>query len=112
MVAIALAHRFADGDNTIGVATCPQGVTLMAICLAALRPPRRCCIVELAQLDRKCSLNPLGIRCRELVFEREHLMRPGSKSLRFAELRQLRDQLAPKIFGSVRWQTSRLQTFL
>ena len=81
-----------------------QALAFMAIRLAALRPRCRGCIAELAQLGGKCDLNPLGIRYRKLVFEREHLLCPRGKSLRLAERRQFRNQLVLKVFGGVRRQ--------
>ena len=83
----------------------------MAIRLVALRLPRRRGIAELAQLGRKCGLNRLGIRCREAIFVRKHPMGPSGESLRFIQLRQLRDQLLSKVFGSLRRQSCWLGLF-
>jgi hypothetical protein len=57
------------------------------------------------------SLDSLGICRRELVFERQGLVRPGGKRLRINELLQLTDQPVSKIFRSVRRQTRWLGPF-
>jgi hypothetical protein len=68
----------------------------------------RCGIAELAQFGLKCSLNVLSIRCRKLVLERKHPLRPGGKSLGLVELLQLGDQLVLEVFGGISRQCCRL----
>src|SRR6516165_1738824 len=74
----------------------------MTIRLITLRLSRS--IAELAQPRSECGLNRLGIWCREPVFEREGLMRPGGESLRVNELLELSDQLVSQVCGRVRQQ--------
>src|SRR5271170_2204831 len=86
MVAIALAHRFADGNDPLGIS-------------------------ELAQPGSECGLEGSGICRCELVFEREGPVRPGGESLRINELLELRDQLPSQVFGSARREARWLGLF-
>jgi hypothetical protein len=86
MVAVALAHRLADGNDPLGVP-------------------------ELACPGSECGLNRSGIWCCELVFEWEGPLRPGGESLGINELLQLGDQLVSQVCGSIRRQACWLGSF-
>ena len=68
--------------------------------MITLRPSRG--IAELAQPGRECSLDRLGIRRCELVFEPEGAVRPGGESLRIGELLELSDEPVSQLRGSLR----------
>ena len=79
-VAAVPVQRSNTGRVVVAIG-CATALLLIAICLAALWPPDRRRIAELAQLVRKSGLDALGICRRELVFEGKDTMRPGGKSI-------------------------------
>src|SRR5579871_2190320 len=103
MVAIPLAHRFADRNDALGL--CAWRLAGMAVRLVAWWRFGRCQIAQLTQLGLKRALDPLGLRRRELVFERENAMGPGGESVYFVECRQFRDQSLSKVVGGFRRQS-------
>ena len=103
MLAVTLADRFVDGNDSLGVDLGRRWLARPAIRLITLRPNG--CISELAQPRSKCSLDHLGVCRCELVFEGQGLMRPRGESLRINEPLQLGDQLVSQVCGRVRRQT-------
>jgi hypothetical protein len=90
MIAIALAHWFADSGDPFGAQLSLMWLATVDVRVLVLIRLGRCPIAEAVQRGSKCHLNLLGIRCGEPVFERERLMGPSDKSGRFAEPRGLR----------------------
>jgi hypothetical protein len=102
MVAVALAHRLAkDHDRLVTGVGWPR-LAVKAICFLVFRWGERLGFFDLDQPGSESGLDCLGIRDRELVFEREGPVRPGGESLRVNELLELSDQLVSQVFGSVR----------
>src|SRR5579862_1159465 len=93
MVAIPLSHGL--GDRTYLSALAASALWCFFASVGGLSR-RRC--TQLVQPGRECSLDLVGVRCPELVFKWQDPMRPGGKGLRFADLRELRDELLLKSF--------------
>jgi hypothetical protein len=99
MVTVALAHRFADDNDSLGVDLSRGWLARMAIRVGTLGPSR--CIAVLAQPRSESGLDRLGIGRRELVFERKGSVRPSGESLGINELLELSNQLVSQVCGSV-----------
>src|SRR5205823_13348699 len=70
VVTVALRRWLADDDDRVFTS-----IDMQRVIVTAIRLPRFLCqrlkFGELAQLGREGALDRLGIRCRELVFNRE-----------------------------------------
>ena len=102
MVAIALAHRFADDGNFVRARFAPPRLATVAVRLMVLGCRYRRSLAELRKPRSECGFDHLRICCCELVLERKRPVCPGGKSVRSFELLELSDQLVPKAFGGVR----------
>ena len=91
MVAIALAHRFADDADRLVTGVGLRRLVVKAIGSLVLRWGRWLRSTELVQPGGECGLERLRISRCKLVFEREGPVCPGCESLGVNELLQFSD---------------------
>jgi hypothetical protein len=105
MVAIALADRFADDSDFLRARFALPRSAAMSVWLPLLRLRHRRWITTPGEPCSERSFDFLRISGQELVFESERAVRPGGKRFGVFELFKLGDQLAAKLFRSVRGQS-------